>query len=320
MAKILVIVGPTASGKTRMGAALAQRLNGEVISADSMQIYRRMNIGTAKPTAEEMAGIPHHMLDAADPEENYSVARYVQEAVPVAEALLARGKLPVVVGGTGLYIDSLVDGRTFAVQATGWRERLTARAEIEGDDALWRELQGIDPEAAERIPPQDEKRVIRALEVWYETGKTISQHNFETRQRPPRYQAVTIGLAFRDRADQRAGIDRRVDEMLARGLAEEVQALLDAGISSECTAMQAIGYKEMAAVLLQGGDPAAAAEEIKLRSRQYAKRQLTWFRRNRETHWILWDREPDFDAGLRDALDFLREQGLVPPEGGQMAQ
>ena len=320
MAKILVIAGPTASGKTRMGAALAQRLNGEVISADSMQIYRRMNIGTAKPTAEEMAGIPHHMLDTADPEENYSVARYVQEAVPIAEDLLARGKLPVVVGGTGLYIDSLVDGRTFAVQATGWRQRLTARAEAEGADALWQELQNIDPEAAERIPPQDEKRVIRALEVWYETGKTITQHNCETRRLPPRYQAVTIGLAFRDRADQRAGIDRRVDEMFAQGLAEEVRGLLDSGLTPDCTAMQAIGYKELAAALLQGGDPAAAAEEIKLRSRQYAKRQLTWFRRNRETHWILWDREPDFDAGLRDALDFLREQGLYPPKGGQMAQ
>lgn len=302
MARVLVIVGPTASGKTRMGVELAQALNGEVVSVDSMQIYRRMDIGTAKPTPEEMKGIPHHMIDVADPEEDWSVARYVETAVPAIEDILSRGRLPILVGGTGLYMDSLVDGRSFAVQATGWREKLTAQARETGLEPLWQQLREIDPEAAARISPNDEKRVIRALEVWHESGKTITQHNLETQQLPRRYEALTIGLAFQDRQDMKDRIDSRVDEMAARGLVDEVQSLLDRGLSPRCTAMQAIGYKELAAALTQGGDVNAALEEIKLRSRQYAKRQLTWFRRNKSTHWLLWGHEPDFEAARQEAL------------------
>ncbi len=310
VSKLLVIVGPTASGKTRMGVELAHRLNGEVVSADSMQIYRRMDIGTAKPTPAEMDGVPHHMLDVAEPDEDYSVARYVQEAVPIVEDILQRDKLPIVVGGTGLYIDSLVSGRTFAVQATGWRERLTVRAREQGLEALWQELQGIDPEAAARIGLRDEKRIIRALEVWYESGKTITQHNRETQQRPPRYEAVTIGLSFQNRQDLRNRIACRVDEMMKRGLVDEVQSLLAQGVPRRCTAMQAIGYKEIAAALEQGGDLTAAAEEVKLRTGQYAKRQLTWFRRNRDTHWLLWESVPDFEAARQKAAEFAEAQGL----------
>ncbi len=308
--KVLVIVGPTASGKTRMGVELAEQLGGEVVSADSMQIYRRMDIGTAKPPPEETRGIPHHMIDVAEPGEDYSVARYVRDAVPIVEDILARGKLPLIVGGTGLYVDSLVSGRTFAVQATGWREKLQAQTREEGLEPLWKALCEIDPDAAGRIGCNDEKRIIRALEVWYESGKTITQHNRETQARPPRYEAVTIGLNFQDRKDLWARIDRRVDEMMEQGLVEEVRALLAEGIPQNSTAMQAIGYKELASALQSGGDVNAAAEEIKLRSRQYAKRQLTWFRRNRETHWINWQAEPDFEAGRLSAANFAGASGL----------
>ncbi len=308
--KVLVIVGPTASGKTRMGVELAELLGGEVVSADSMQIYRRMDIGTAKPTQAETRGIPHHMIDVAEPGEAYSVARYVKEAVPVVEDILARGKLPLIVGGTGLYVDSLVSGRSFAVQATGWREKLQAQAREQGLEPLWKELSAIDPEAAARIGRGDEKRVIRALEVWYESGKTITQHNRETRARPPRYEAVTIGLNFQDRKELWARIDRRVDHMMEQGLVEEVRALLAEGIPQSCTSMQAIGYKEMAAALRSGGDVSAAAAEVKLRSRQYAKRQLTWFRRNGETHWIHWTAEPDFKDARQSAAKFAEASGL----------
>ena len=254
--KILTVVGPTASGKTKLAVELALRHNGEVVSADSMQIYRTLDIGTAKPTAEEMQGVPHHMLDVAEPEEDFSVARYVEMAAACVDDILARGKLPILAGGTGLYIDSLLSGRTFAAFASEspLRAQLQKRAQEEGSQALWQQLQGIDPEAAGRLHPNDEKRIIRALEVWYQTGKTISQHNRETQAIPPRYDALTIGLAFENREDMWNRIDRRVDEMMAAGLVDEVRAVLQRGIPQNCTAMQAIGYKEMVQAVMTGGD------------------------------------------------------------------
>ncbi|MCD7843768.1 MAG: tRNA (adenosine(37)-N6)-dimethylallyltransferase MiaA [Clostridiales bacterium] len=308
--KILAVVGPTASGKTRLGVALAHALDGEVVSADSMQVYRRMDIGTAKPTPEEMEGIPHHMIDVAEPEENYSVARYVAQAVPVVDDILARGKVPIVVGGTGLYVDSLTAGRRFAVQSTGWREKLQERVRVEGIEPLLDELRQVDPEAAQRLHPADEKRILRALEVWHETGKTITQHNLETQQQPPRYQAVTIGLNFADRADLHRRVELRVDKMVEQGLAEEIRGLLASGVPEDCTSMQAIGYKEFFTALKTGGSLEDAADEVKLRTRQYAKRQLTWFRRNRETNWFLWEKEPDFAAAVRFATEKARETGV----------
>lgn len=308
--KILAVVGPTASGKTRLGVALAHALDGEVVSADSMQVYRRMDIGTAKPTPEEMEGVPHHMIDVAEPEENYSVARYVAQAVPVVDDILARGKVPIVVGGTGLYVDSLTAGRRFAVQSTGWREKLQARARAEGIEPLLDELRQVDPEAAARLHPADEKRILRALEVWHETGKTITQHNRETQQQPPRYQAVTIGLNFADRGSLYRRVDLRVDSMVEQGLAEEICGLLASGVPEDCTAMQAIGYKEFFTALKTGGSLAHAADEVKLRTRQYAKRQLTWFRRNRDTNWFLWEKEPDFAAAVRFATEKAEETGV----------
>ncbi len=309
---ILVICGPTASGKTALAVALAQRLNGEVVSADSMQVYRGMDIGTAKPTAEEMGGVPHHMLDVADPWENYSVARYVQEAIPVVDDILERGKLPIIAGGTGLYIDNLVAGRQFAPfpAHSGLREALQRRAREEGLPALLHELRQVDPEAAERLHPNDEKRIIRALEVYQATGKTITQHDRESRAIPARYTPLTIALNFRERPWLWERIDRRVDQMMAQGLEGEVRGLLAQGIPPTCTAMQAIGYKELAAAILAGRPVQEGAEEVKLRSRQYAKRQLTWFRRNKEAHWIVWEREPDFSAAVQDSTRLVLASGL----------
>lgn len=311
--KIAVVVGPTASGKTKLAVELALAHNGEVVSADSMQIYRTLDIGTAKPTAEEMRGVPHHMLDVAGPEEDFSVARYVEMAAACVDDILARGKLPIVAGGTGLYIDSLLSGRTFASFSpkSTLRAQLQARAEKEGGERLWRELRGVDPEAAARLHPNDEKRVIRALEVWYQTGRTITEHNRLTQAIPPRYEALTLGLAFQEREDMWRRIDRRVDEMMEQGLVEEVRGVLARGTPPTCTAMQAIGYKEMVQAVRTGGDVLAAAEEVKLRSRQYAKRQLTWFRRNPATRWHRWGSEPDFQEALRASTESMREFGLV---------
>jgi tRNA dimethylallyltransferase len=308
--KILVVCGPTASGKTRLGAELARLHHGEVISGDSMQVYRGMDVGTAKPTKAEMRGVPHHMLDVAEPRESYSVARYAAEAAACADDILSRGKLPVVVGGTGLYIDALVSGRCFAAFSRKIRAQLQRRADAEGAGALLEELRRADPERAARLHEKDVKRIIRALEVYLETGATITEHDRRTGSLPPRYDALRLGLAFENRADQNAQIDRRVDEMMARGLAEEVAALLSSGVPKSCTAMQAIGYKELARTLEAGGPISDAVSEIKLRSRQYAKRQLTWFRREASVRWHLWGSIPDFSQAIHEATKYMEEFGL----------
>ena len=310
--KILVIVGPTASGKTRMAVELAKAHNGEVVSADSMQIYRRMDIGTAKPTAEEMDGVPHHMIDVADPEEDFSVARYVELASACVDDILARGKLPIVAGGTGLYVDSLLSGRIFAAFSpeSALRKELEEELAERGGEAMLAELSRVDPEAAARLHPNDHKRIVRALEVYRSTGKTISEHNRETRALPPRYEALTIGLNFQDRADLWARIDARVDQMAADGLEREVRELLSSGLSPRCTAMQAIGYKEFVAAVEGTMTWREAEELVKLRSRQYAKRQLTWFRRNPEVHWLLWEKNPNFGNARQRSTELLEEFGL----------
>lgn len=309
---ILVICGPTASGKTALAAELALRFGGEVVSADSMQVYRRMDIGTAKPTRSEQRGVPHHMIDVAEPEENYSVARYVADAVPIVDGILARGKLPIIAGGTGLYIDHLVAGRQFAPfqPDSGLRPQLQARARQEGLPALYAQLAQVDPDAAGSIHPNDEKRIIRALEVFLSTGKPLSQHDRESRALPSRYTPLTIALSFAQRPHLWERIDRRVDQMMAQGLEGEVRALLESGIPPDCTAMQAIGYKELAAAIRSGLPVQSGAEEVKLRSRQYAKRQLTWFRRNRDARWFEWEKIPDFSAALSFSTELIREAGL----------
>ncbi len=310
--KILVITGPTASGKTALAVELAKRHNGEVVSADSMQIYRRMDIGTAKPTEVEKQGVLHHMLDVAEPEEDFSVARYVEMAAACVEDVFSRGKLPILAGGTGLYIDSLLSGRTFAAfdGSSPLRGELEERYAREGGQALLNELAGIDPETAARLHPNDGKRIVRALEVWLTTGKTITRHNEETRALPPRYDALTLTLDFERREDMWDRIDRRVDRMMADGLEEEVRALLDSGVSRRCTAMQAIGYKELVPVISGELGAAEAAAQIKLRSRQYAKRQRTWFRRNPEAKRLLWSAAPNFTEVLQRSTAYLEEFGI----------
>ena len=312
MKKVVVVCGPTASGKTALAVALAKAHNGEVVSADSMQIYRRMDIGTAKPTLEEMEGIPHHMIDVVDPEEDFSVARYVDMAARCVDEILARGKLPIIAGGTGLYIDSLLSGRTFSAFSpeSPMRGELEGRIRTEGGAALLEELAKVDPESAARLHPNDEKRIVRALEVYLTTGKTITAHNAETLAIPPRYDALTLNLSYEDRADMWSRIDRRVDVMMEQGLVEEVRALLGSGVPEKCTAMQAIGYKEMVQAIRITGDYAAGAEEIKLRSRQYAKRQLTWFKRNTAARQIVWGHEPNFADALRRSTEYMEEFGI----------
>ena len=310
--KILCVVGPTACGKTALGVALARRYNGEVVSADSMQIYRGMTIGTAAPTQEEMEGVPHHMIAVADPTESWSAARYAVEAAKVIDDILARRKLPILVGGTGLWLDAVVKGHGFAAGHAGGqvRRNLQSRLEQEGMAPLWAELEAIDPAAAARLHPADEKRVLRALEVYYETGRTITEHNEETKALPPRYDAIWIGLQFRHRQDMRDLIDLRVDKMVQAGLLEEVRSLLASGIPAGATALQAIGYKEFLGVAAGVLTEEEAIAEVKLRSRQYAKRQLTWLRKNGAIHWIYWEKERDFARALRLSTEILTAHGL----------
>ncbi len=312
--RILVVAGPTASGKTRLGIALARAFGGEIVSADSMQVYRGMDIGTAKADETERAAVPHHMLDVAWPGENYSVARYVQEAGCVCDRLLREGKLPVLVGGTGLYIDSLIAGRDFAEN----REDRLLRQELEleydraGGEEMLRRLGEIDPERAARLHPGDRRRIVRAIEIYRLTGVTATRHDEETRRRPPRYDAARIVLGYENRADLYRRIDRRVSEMVKAGLFEEVETLLASGLSADCTAMQAIGYKEAALALKGELTREQAASLIALGSRRYAKRQLTWFGRWDDCLRILWKETPDFERALRISTDYLTGRGYAP--------
>ena len=246
--KLVCVVGPTGCGKTWLGVELSKALCGEVVSCDSMQLYRGMVIGTAAPTEDEMQGIPHHMVGVADPGENYSVARYAHDAAKCVDELIARGKQPVIVGGTGLYLNALLAGHGFAGgdKDGKCRAALEERWDKEGGEAMFKELGRIDPETAGRLHANDKKRILRALEVYCETGKTMAQHNAETKRLPPRYDSVRIGLAYEDREDMKRAIDLRVDKMVEAGLFDEVRALLFSGLSRDVTAMQAIGYQDQA--------------------------------------------------------------------------
>ena len=306
MNKIICIAGPTASGKTALAVELAKELNGEVVSCDSMYVYRRMNIGTAKPTEEEMQGIVHHMIDVAEPDEDFSVSKYCCMASAIVDDIVARGKTAIIAGGTGLYMDSLIRGNDFApFPSTGVRERLEEQADREGMEAMVSWLRSVDPEAAERC--LDRKRILRALEVFLETGETITEHNRKTQAIPPKYNPLWLGLDFADRAELYSRIDLRVDIMLELGLVEEIQNLLASGIPAKCTAMQAIGYKEFVAALSGEGTIEEAAEAVKLSSRRYAKRQLTWFRRNKQMHWLTRNPGEGAEEILQKARQVIRE-------------
>ena len=286
MNKIICVAGPTASGKTSLAVELAKSTNGEVVSCDSMQIYKRMTIGTAKPTPDETDGIPHHMIDVCEPDEDFSVSRYCEMAAPIVDDILARGKTAIIAGGTGLYMDSLIRGNDFApFPATGHRERLEKLLEAEGLEVLMAQLRAVDPDALERSQGNP-RRIIRALEVYYETGETITAHNIRTQAIPPRYDPLWIGLDFEDRAELYRRIDLRVSIMLEQGLVQEIRDLLSSGIPADCTAMQAIGYKEFVNALEGRSTIEEAADLVRQSSRRYAKRQLTWFRRNKAMHWL----------------------------------
>ncbi len=307
MSYVAVITGPTACGKTELGALLAKRLNGEVVSADSMQIYRGMDIGTAKPTAAQMDGVPHHMIGLVTPLENYSVARYVEDASACCDDIIARGRLPIVVGGTGLYIDSLISGRDFAPapRESGLRDRYSALYDERGGEETLRILAERDPARAAKLHPNDKKRVVRALEA-AETGVPLTEHDAATKSRPPRYGSRVIVLNFRDRVRLYERINARVDDMMARGLEGEVRALISSGAPRDCTAMQAIGYKEIAAALAGETTLEEAVELIKLRSRRYAKRQISWCARYTGALRIEWEKIPDFSGAIARSTDFLK--------------
>lgn len=284
---ILCVLGPTASGKTDLAIRLALHLNGEVVSCDSMQIYRGMNIGTAKPTKDEQQGIPHHMLDVADPSEPYSAAQYAAQASACIEEIISRGRLPIICGGTGLYLKVLLYG----IHESGAsdqisRKELSERAKREGLPSLYAELADIDPISAARISPNDGRRLVRALEVYQASGIPLSKHHELSQLAPARYEALLLGISFSDRTLLYQQIDRRVDLMMAAGLFAEVRTILEQ-IPPPChTAMQAIGYKEFAAVLRGEISIETAVSQIKQSSKRFAKRQMTWFRKTPGIHWL----------------------------------
>lgn len=281
MIPLVIIAGPTASGKTALSVELAKRLNGEIVSADSMQIYKFMNIGTAKPSQEERQGIVHHLMDIVDPWENFSLADYAEMAHKVIADIYGRGKLPIMVGGTGLYIDTVAENITLGeVQGDAEvRRELEEFAANCGNEALHLMLKSCDPESFERLHINDTKRIVRALEVFRVTGKTIGEHNRESRKAPAIYKPIRFMIGW-DREVLYDRINRRVDIMLEQGLLQEVKTCLEMGLNSKNTAMQAIGYKELAEHLRGEISLEEAVEKIKMESRRYAKRQISWFKRS----------------------------------------
>lgn len=286
--RILAVVGPTASGKSALALELALRLGGEIVSCDSMQVYRGMDIGTAKPTAEDMQRVPHHMIDIADPEEEFTAGDYVARAGEAVEGILARGKLPVFCGGTGLYLDSFLRGGFEETKSDPEvRASLIRDAQELGAAAMHKLLCDIDPDAAAAIHPNNTRRVIRALEIYYTTGKSKTELDALTKDYPDRYDPIIIGLRFSDREKLYRRIDVRVDMMMEAGLLNETRRLLRTGVFERSrTAAQAIGYKELLGHLCGGMTLTAAVDELKKATRRYAKRQMTWFGANPAIEWI----------------------------------
>lgn len=305
--RLICICGPTASGKTALSVALAKQLHTEIISADSMQIYRGMDIGTAKPTIEERQGIVHHLLDICEPNEPFSVARYVELADAAAQDILSRGMTPIVVGGTGLYMDALIECSTFSGDETDLtvRHRYQLMAEAQGNQAVHARLAKVDPESAQRLHPNNLKRVIRALEVYEQTGMTIGEFNRQNKRTVPKYTAIKIGVCPTERQALYDRIDQRVDQMMSDGLLEETQCLLAKGKLTG-TAAQAIGYKELLGALEGKDSLSSCVELLKQRSRNYAKRQLTWLKRDDSIHWIHYNGSKDFSYVLQEATEYLR--------------
>jgi len=300
--KLLAVVGPTASGKTALAVELAQRLKGEVVSCDSMQVYRGMTIATAAPTRSEQRGVPHHLVGIIDPAENFSVVEYVRLAKEAIADVAGRGRLPVICGGTGLYFNSLVDGIAFseAEELPELREALRLRAETEGGQVLLDELARFDPESAARLAPADHKRIIRAIEVYRATGVTMTRHIADSRSRPSEYDTTAIGLFYRDRQRLYDRINRRVDIMLEQGLLEETRRFYEQ--YGDGTAVQAIGYKELRPYLDGECTLEQAAESLKQATRRYAKRQISWFGRDERIHRLYMDEMNDIQEAAELVL------------------
>ena len=284
--KVIVICGPTASGKTALSIELAKKINGEIISSDSMQIYKDMNIGTAKPTQEEMQGIQHYLLDFVEPNQRYSVAEYKKDAENAIEKILSKGKIPIVVGGTGLYVDSLIYGIEYQDIKLDeeYRKELEKRVEAEGLEELYNEAQKIDPQSIEKISRNDKKRILRILEIYKATGKNKTEQEIESRKNGVKYDYKVFAINMeREKLYER--INMRVDIMIENGLIEEVENLLEK-YNEFPTAMQGLGYKEVVEYLQGKIYKEEMIEKIKRETRRYAKRQLTWFRKNKQTIWI----------------------------------
>ncbi|MBE6601160.1 MAG: tRNA (adenosine(37)-N6)-dimethylallyltransferase MiaA [Ruminococcaceae bacterium] len=310
--RILAVVGSTASGKSALAVAVSKALNGEVVSCDSMQIYRRMNIGTAKPTREEQDGVPHHLIDFVDPELPFSCAEYVEHAKRAVEEIAARGKLPILCGGTGLYLDALLRGGGFEETETdpAVRKELFSFAETHGNEALHACLAEIDPESAAGIHPNNVKRVVRAIEIYQTSGITKSEADRRSKTVESPYDATVIGLRYPDREVLYERIDRRVDLMLQAGLLAETESLLAEGVfEKNATAAQAIGYKELLGFLRGEESLDCAVESLKRATRRYAKRQMTWFGAKDYVHWIDMTQNGEvrsFDDVLGEALCLSR--------------
>ena len=282
--KVLVILGPTATGKSHCAIEIAKKFNGEIISGDSMLVYREMNIGTAKPSAEELAAVPHHLVDILPPEASFSVVDFKEQAQRLITEINARGHLPIIAGGTGLYIKALLEDYAFnsVSENSELREQLTREAELQGAEALHARLAALDAVAAERIHPNNVRRVVRALEVYQLTGIPFSRQPSLEKEAPFRYRVAALTM---DRAILYQRIEHRVDQMMAQGLLAEVQTLMRSGISPDCQAMKAIGYKELVPVV-RGETPLdAAVSQLKQNTRHYAKRQLTWMRGEEDVFW-----------------------------------
>lgn len=288
--KILAVVGPTASGKTSLSIELAKAHNGEIISADSMQIYKGMSIATAKPDIEEMQGIRHHLIDFLDPDETFSVSEYVKLANEAAEDIISRGKIPILCGGTGLYVRSFLENIQFSEEKNDpqLREHLTERYKNEGGEKLLEELKEFDPETAAVLLPSNSKRIIRAMEIFILTGITMSESVKKSKSIPSLYEKTVIGITFADREKLYQRINKRVDIMLENGLLEETEKFYHR--EKGLTASAAIGYKELKPYLDGKLTLDEAVENLKRETRRYAKRQLTWFRRDEYIHWIEADK------------------------------
>lgn len=309
---LVAVLGPTASGKTSLGVLIAKEYGGEVVSADSMQIYKGMDIATAKPSAEEMQGIPHHMMSFLEPDKRYSVALYADAARKAIDDIYRRGKLPVLVGGTGLYISTLLNNVQLPEDGgdEALREALFARLEKEGVDALLFELSSFDPQSAERLSQmKNGKRIVRAIEIYRTTGITMTHHLENSRKAPSPYDDVRIGLKCRDRENLYSRINKRVDVMLSQGLLEEAEQFLTSGCSQ--TAKMAIGYKELKPYFDGNASLEEAVEKLKQETRRYAKRQLTWFLRDKTVRWIDTDAVTDNAEIFRFACGVIEDSGIL---------